>query len=120
MLQGRMDKTRDKMRRGGLPAPTSDRPSVESGNGRRRDGCGEVITQVERMAALIISNVVVLRLHEECYTAWSTFTRYGACHPARFVSLRGCPLVMASFMESQSLSRSTGFRRNAVKPEVSM
>jgi hypothetical protein len=29
MTQGRMDKTLDKTRRGGLPAPTSDRPTIE-------------------------------------------------------------------------------------------
>ena len=78
MFQGRMDKTRDKMRRGGLPAPTSDRPTVESGNGRRCDGCGETITQLERMSVVVIFNAIGRRLHEECYTAWSTFTRHDA------------------------------------------
>jgi hypothetical protein len=75
MTQGRMDKTVDKMRRGGLPAPTSDRPTLESGNGRRCDGCSEPITQLERMAVVVIFKAALMRFHEECYTAWSTFTR---------------------------------------------
>lgn len=75
MVQGRIDETLDKMRRGGLPALTNDRPVLESGNGRRCDGCGEALTKLERMAVLVVSSVVLLRLHEECYTAWSTFTR---------------------------------------------
>jgi hypothetical protein len=74
-VPGRADKTRDKTRRGGLPAPTSDRPTLESGNGRRCDGCSEPITQLERMAVVAIANVSLFRFHEDCYTAWSTFTR---------------------------------------------
>ena len=74
-VPGRADKTRDKMRRGGLPAPTSDRPTLESGNGRRCDGCGDPMTQLERMAVVVIHSVALYRFHEECYAAWSTFTR---------------------------------------------
>ena len=46
MTQGRIDKTIDKMRRGGLPAPTRDRPAFESGNGRQCAGCNETVTQI--------------------------------------------------------------------------
>ena len=75
MPQGRINKTRDKTRRGGLPDPTSDRATLESGNGRRCDGCSEPMTQIERMAVVTIYNVALLRLHKDCYSAWSTFTR---------------------------------------------
>ena len=74
-VAGRADKTRDKTRRGGLPAPTSDRPAIESGNGQRCAGCSEPITQLENMAVVVIYSVALYRFHEECYTAWSTFTR---------------------------------------------
>ena len=75
MTQGRADKTVDKMRRGGLPRPTGDRPTVEAGTGRRCDGCGEVMTQLERMCVVMIFRVALLRFHEECSAAWSGFTR---------------------------------------------
>jgi len=75
MPRGRIEKTRDKMRRGGLPGQRSDRPAVEAGNGRRCDGCSEPMTQLERMAIVELYDVPLLRFHEECYTAWSTFSR---------------------------------------------
>ena len=40
---GRTDKTRDKTRRGGLPAPTEHTQIVGRGDGRPCDGCGETI-----------------------------------------------------------------------------
>jgi len=75
MTQGRIDKTIDKMRRGGLPAPTRDRPAFESGNGRQCAGCNETITQIERMAVVVVYGIALYRFHEDCYTAWATFER---------------------------------------------
>lgn len=72
MAQGRAGRTRDKVRRGGLLAPRSDRPKVEPGNGRGCDGCGEPITQAEQMAVVVLHTVALYHFHEECYTAWST------------------------------------------------
>ena len=43
MSQDQKDKTRDKMRRGGLPGPTKDEPWIRSGVGHRCDGCDEKI-----------------------------------------------------------------------------
>jgi hypothetical protein len=43
VTQGRIDKTVDKTRRGGLPAPTSDTPVIRAGFGNRCMGCGEGI-----------------------------------------------------------------------------
>jgi hypothetical protein len=43
MTQGRMDKTVDKMRRGGLPAPTQHTRVVALGDGRPCAGCGETV-----------------------------------------------------------------------------
>lgn len=71
--KSRIEKTRDKIRGGGLPLPTSARSAFESGNGQRCAGCSETITQLERMATVIVSTAV-RRLHEECFTAWATFS----------------------------------------------
>jgi hypothetical protein len=76
MTQGRIDKTLDKMRRGGLPlAPADIRPSAESGNGRKCDGCSEPMYQLDRMYVAVVFNVTVLRFHDVCYEAWAHFTQ---------------------------------------------
>jgi hypothetical protein len=76
MTQGRIDKTLDKMRRGGLPlAPTDTRATVESGNGRKCDGCSEPMYQIDRMYVAVVLDVTVLRFHDVCYQAWASFKR---------------------------------------------
>lgn len=75
-LQGRIDKTVDKMRRGGLPAPTKHTRLVGLGDGRPCDGCGETIHPTERRCAITITVHAAFewRFHEECYQAWASFT----------------------------------------------
>jgi len=75
MTQGRMDKTVDKMRRGGLPVPTEHTRVVALGDGRPCDGCSETIDPTEAQWTIRVVGGLEWRLHEECYTAWSTFTR---------------------------------------------
>ena len=75
MMRGRMDKTHDKMRRGGLPAPTADRPAIDIGTYGLCDGCSDPITPMDRMNVVAIRNALSLRFHDECYSAWSTFNR---------------------------------------------
>jgi hypothetical protein len=75
MSQGRIDKTVDKMRRGGLPAPTDDKPSVEAGNGNRCSGCSETIEPVDQLYFVHVRRVALLRFHDVCYNAWATFKR---------------------------------------------
>ena len=72
MIQGRMDKTVDKMRRGGLPAPTKHNRVLALGDGRPCDGCGETIHPTEVQSAILLRGLD-WRLHD--YAAWSTFTR---------------------------------------------
>ena len=69
----RVEKTLDKMRRGGLPAPTADKPSIETGSGNRCSGCDETIEPTEMLYAVRV--VVPLRFHDVCYNAWATFKR---------------------------------------------
>lgn len=71
----RADKTRDKTRRGGLPAPTDDKPSLETGNGSRCSGCAETIQPIERLYFVRIGSLVLLRFHDVCYEAWANFKR---------------------------------------------
>ena len=72
MSQDQKDKTRDKMRRGGLPGPTKDEPLIRSGVGHRCDGCDEKIDVGETEYNV---TVLSLRFHEACHKAWATFRR---------------------------------------------
>ena len=73
--KSRIEKTRDTVRRGALPVPSTARSAFESGNGARCAGCSETITPFDRMAVLVIREVAPQRFHEECYTTWATFPR---------------------------------------------
>ena len=75
MIQGRMDKTIDKMRRGGLPAPTEHIRVVALGDGRPCDGCGETIHPTETQSTIRVVAGLEWRFHEECHAAWASFTR---------------------------------------------
>jgi len=72
---GRTEKTVEKTRRGRLPKPTDDMPSVEAGNGKRCSGCSETIEPLERLYFVHVHRVALLRFHDVCYNAWATFTR---------------------------------------------
>lgn len=78
MTQGRMDKTRDKLRRGGLPASTAHTSIVDIGDGRPCDGCGETIDPTERRCTVSITvaaKSLEWRFHDVCYQAWTTYER---------------------------------------------
>jgi hypothetical protein len=72
-LQGRIDKTLDKMCRGGLPAPRATKPVVETGNGNRCSGCSATIDPIEQMYFIVIRGVGSFHFHDICYNAWATF-----------------------------------------------
>jgi hypothetical protein len=75
MPEGRVAKTVEKLRRGGLPVSSGERAAVESGNGQRCDGCGELIPHLVRMFVVVIPAVAIMRLHDDCYEAWAAFRR---------------------------------------------
>lgn len=72
-MRWRADKTRDKMKRGGLPAPFPGRPWRGSGSGDICSGCGDVVGRTETEIDVDVRGALTLILHEECYRAWSTF-----------------------------------------------
>ena len=66
-----MDKTVDKIRRGGLPAPTEHIRVVALGDGRPCDGCCDTVHPTETEWTIRLAGLA-WRLHEECYAAWSS------------------------------------------------
>ena len=75
MTQGRIDKTRDKMRRGGLPSPTDDVLVIRLSRGNCCSGCDELIEIGEDEHFINVRRVVMLRFHDVCYNAWATYSR---------------------------------------------
>jgi hypothetical protein len=75
MSRVRIDKTVDKTRRGGLPMPTADKPSIGPGYGQRCSGCGDTIETTDEQYLLNIRGVALLRFHDVCYNAWANFSR---------------------------------------------
>lgn len=71
----RARKTEHKIRRGELPAPTTDAPTLTIGDGSQCDGCGDTIEPREQCSELNVRGVLFLRFHTDCYSAWM--------HPAR-------------------------------------
>ena len=71
----RAEKTLDKLRRGGLPAPTEHTLLVGQGDGRPCDGCGETIQPSEIASTVSVRRALDWRFHEGCYEAWLTFRR---------------------------------------------
>lgn len=72
-VRWRTDKTRDKMKRGGLPAPFPAKPWRGSGSGEPCSGCGDVIGRAETEVDVDVSGALTFVFHEECYRAWSSF-----------------------------------------------
>jgi hypothetical protein len=68
-----MDKTREKMRRGGLPAPTAHTQITGRGDGRPCDGCGETIHPSETRVVVSIMATLQWRFHDGCFEAWVTY-----------------------------------------------
>lgn len=73
MLRARIDKTLEKLRYGGLPAPIEAKPVVESGDGNLCSGCGESIEPFEQLYGVRV--ILPFRFHDVCYYTWATFTR---------------------------------------------
>ena len=71
MLRARVDRTMEKIRRGGLPAPTDAKPLVEGGDGNLCSGCSETIEPAEQRYSVRV--VASYRFHDVCYNAWVTF-----------------------------------------------
>lgn len=72
-MLARAAKTRDKMKRGGLPAPFRARPWRGRGAGDTCNGCGDPIARTETEVDIDVRGVLTLAFHEGCYRAWSTF-----------------------------------------------
>ena len=72
-MRWRSDKTRDKMKRGGLPAPFAVKPWRGNGSGDVCSGCGDVIARAETEVDVDVRGALTLAFHEECYRAWSSF-----------------------------------------------
>jgi hypothetical protein len=72
-VRWRADKTRDKMKRGGLPAPFQCRPWRGNGSGETCSGCGDVIARSDTELDIDVHGALTLSFHEECYLAWSRF-----------------------------------------------
>ena len=72
-MRARVEKTRDKMRRGGLPAPFPAKPWRGRGAGDSCSGCGDLIIRTETQIDIDVRGVLTLAFHDECYRAWSTF-----------------------------------------------
>jgi hypothetical protein len=72
-MQARAEKTRDKMRRGGLPAPFAAKPWRGAGAGDLCSGCADVITRSDAQVDIDVRGVLTLAFHDECYRAWFSF-----------------------------------------------
>jgi hypothetical protein len=73
MMQGRIDKTRDKLRHRTLPRATPDDASTRAGSGSHCDGCDDMIEVGQTEYDVVVRGLISLRFHEACYTAWATF-----------------------------------------------
>ena len=73
--QERFQRTIDKTQLGGLPASNLVAAEFWPGNGGACAGCGDAITRHETLYSVDMRGVLRLHFHEECYVAWSTYTR---------------------------------------------
>lgn len=71
--QRRAQKTTDKTRGGGLPAPTEYLRQVGVGDGRPCDGCGETVHPKEMLHKVSLLGSLYWGLHDVCYEAWAKF-----------------------------------------------
>jgi hypothetical protein len=69
----RAQRTLDKMRRGGLPAPTKHTQRIGAGDGAPCDGCGQPIRATDACVRISIHRALDWTFHEGCYEAWATF-----------------------------------------------
>jgi hypothetical protein len=70
----RTERTVDKTRYGGLPAP-SDKAETWAGpgTGGQCSGCGEIIERSEHEYEIVFAEKLSFRFHGACHTAWLTF-----------------------------------------------
>ena len=73
----RSDRTLDKVRRGGLPAPLNRQLWVGPGSNKLCNGCGERISREEREFEINFADTLAFAFHPECYKAWMSITRLG-------------------------------------------
>ena len=67
----RYERTLDKARRGGLPAPVTTNVWAGRGSRTRCSGCDDVVMPAEREWQIeLLEGALILRFHPECYTAW--------------------------------------------------
>jgi hypothetical protein len=71
----RADRTTDKTRNGGLPAPSGYSRQMGLGDGSVCDGCGETIQPSDMLCTVSILGSLSWRFHDVCYDAWVTFKR---------------------------------------------
>ena len=69
----RQRKTEEKVRQGGLPAPTADLPWVTTGHQQSCDGCSEIVQPTDQTYEVRVRGVLPLRFHPDCYSAWVHF-----------------------------------------------
>ena len=73
--QRRAERTTDKTRRGGLPAPTGSSRKFALGDGRPCDGCSDTIHPTEILFSVSVADALSFRFHAECCDAWLKFKR---------------------------------------------
>jgi hypothetical protein len=70
----RADRTKDKTRRGGLPAPIGYARRPMLGDGTPCDGCGDAIRPTDMLFMVSFPGFdVSWRLHDVCCEAWVEF-----------------------------------------------
>jgi hypothetical protein len=67
----RYERTRRRASTGALPRVDAYRTWSWVSTGRTCDGCGEVVGAAEIQHDVDVNGTIVLRLHPECFRAWS-------------------------------------------------
>ena len=70
-LPTRRQRTREKARRGELPPQNGAQVWAGNGTGLACGGCAERITKLDQEYEIVFANAVTLRLHRECFVAWT-------------------------------------------------
>jgi hypothetical protein len=70
MADERPDRTVDKTKRGGLPAPFTTKAWVGPGSVQPCSGCDDMINRAETEYEIELWQTVIFRFHVECYRAW--------------------------------------------------
>jgi hypothetical protein len=73
--QSRALRTRDKARRGALPAAAQHNLVDGAGDGRPCDGCDQPIHPAAKVYIVTPTKWLPLWFHQDCYRAWMTSVR---------------------------------------------